>query len=104
MISSSPSAVTRMTISSRFGGAIGTDEQPSVGILADVVDDDAVFDGVEHVVIADAVAPSRWVDLHMGLMYYKTRAWNRFAAAARSAPVTPAVTPARASFGPLRSR
>jgi len=31
----------------QVGGAVGTDEQPSVGIFADVVDDDAVFDRVD---------------------------------------------------------
>ena len=85
----------------QVGGAVGTDEQPSVGILADVVDDDAVFDGVEHVVIADAMASSRWVDLNTALMYYKTR---RIMQVSRPGRVTPAVTPAQADFGVARPR
>jgi hypothetical protein len=34
-------------------------------------DDNRVLDGVEHGVVADAVAPGRSVNLHMPLLYYK---------------------------------
>ncbi len=40
------------------GGLIGSDDEPSVGILAEVVDDHGVVDRVEHVVVGDAVAAS----------------------------------------------
>ena len=46
------------------GGVVGADDEPPVGILAEVVDEEGVFDGVEHVVVGDAVAASRRVDLH----------------------------------------
>lgn len=46
------------------GGAVGADDEPPVGILAEVVDEEGVFDGVEHVVVGDAMAASRRVNLH----------------------------------------
>jgi hypothetical protein len=45
-------------------GAVGTDDQPSVGVLAQVVDSHRVFDGVEDVVVRYAVPMGRRVDLH----------------------------------------
>lgn len=39
MITSSPSSVMSTTTSRRFAGGVGTDDQPMVGVLADVVDD-----------------------------------------------------------------
>lgn len=53
-------------------GSVRPEDQPAIWVLAEIVDDEGVFDGVEHVVIGDFVAPSRVVDLHTDLSYYKT--------------------------------
>lgn len=55
------------------GSTVWTDDQPSVGVLAEVVDDHGVFDGVKDVVVSDPVATGRRVDLHMAILYYEIR-------------------------------
>ena len=52
-------------------GVVGADDQPSVRVLAQVVDDHGVFDGVEDVVVSDAVAAGGRVDLHTAILYYE---------------------------------
>src|SRR5690242_2897666 len=97
MISSSLSAVTRTTTPSRrprphgrphpnafvgntaatvfvanglrrFAARSGTDHEAPVRLFAQAVDDHGVFDGVEDVVVRDAVAASRRVNLHTALL------------------------------------
>ncbi len=46
------------------GGAVGTDDKPSVRVLAQVINERRVLDGVEHVVVSDAVAAGGRMDLH----------------------------------------
>lgn len=71
MISSSPSPVIS-TMTSRVHRTVGTDDQPAVGILAQIVDEHRVFDGVEDVVVRDAVAARGRVDLHTAILYYES--------------------------------
>lgn len=54
------------------GGAVRTDDQPTVRVLTEVVDDHGVFDGVDDVVVGDAMAASGRVDLHTAILYYET--------------------------------
>ena len=72
IISSSPSAVIRDDDLEKVAGMIGTDDQPSVGFLADVVNDESVFDGVEDVAVCDAVAAGGRMNLHTAILYYET--------------------------------
>ena len=51
-------------------GAIWADDQPSLGFLAEVVDDESVRDGVGDVVVVDTVPSSRSMDLTL-LSYYE---------------------------------
>jgi hypothetical protein len=37
---------------------VGSDDEPPVGIFAEVVDDERLVDRVEHVVVGDAVTTS----------------------------------------------
>ena len=55
------------------GGAIRADDDPPVRIFAEVVHDHRVFDGMENVLIGDAVVAGRRVDLHTGILYYESR-------------------------------
>ena len=48
----------------KIRGAVGTDDEPTVGIVAQILDDHRVPDGVQHVLIDDAVAAGCGVDLH----------------------------------------
>jgi hypothetical protein len=48
----------------QVAGADLGDGQPSIGLLAEVVDDQSVRDGVGDVVVVDTVASSRSMDLH----------------------------------------
>ncbi len=52
-------------------GAIGSDDELAIRVLADVVDDEAELDGVDDVVVIDAMAASRRVDLHTTTAYYE---------------------------------
>ena len=51
--------------------SVGTDDQPSVWVFAEIVDDERVFDRVEDVVVRDAVATDGRVDLHTQILYYE---------------------------------
>lgn len=53
-------------------GGVGSEDQPTVRVLAEVVDDQRVLDSVEHVFLGDIVAMRRVVDLHTPLAYYET--------------------------------
>ena len=55
----------------QVAATVGTDDEPPVGVLADVVDAHRVFDRVEHVVVADPVSTSRSVNLHTAILYYE---------------------------------
>lgn len=55
----------------QVAGAIWTDDQPSIGILAEIVDDESVPDGMGDVVVAHAVASSRSLDLNTPISYYE---------------------------------
>jgi hypothetical protein len=55
------------------GGTVGTDDEPSIRILAEVLDCQRGFDRVNQVFIRDAVSPGGRVDLHTALLYYETR-------------------------------
>ncbi|MBF6841974.1 hypothetical protein HN289_20210 [Acinetobacter baumannii] len=54
----------------QVGGSGRTDDEPPIGILADVLDGEGVVDGVEHVVIGNAVTSGGSVDLHTEISYY----------------------------------
>ncbi len=71
MINSSPSRVTSTTISSRFAARLGPEDELAVGVLCEVLDRQRVLDGVEDVVVGDAVAPGGRADLHTRLLYYE---------------------------------
>jgi hypothetical protein len=44
--------------------AIGPDDKPTVGIFASIFDDQSMIDGVEDILVGDAVLSRRVVDLH----------------------------------------
>ena len=46
------------------GGLVRTDDEPSVWVFAEVVDNNRMVDSVEDVVVGDAVASGGRVDLH----------------------------------------
>lgn len=50
---------------------VRSEDQPPVGILTEVVDDQRVLDGMEHVLLGDIVPVRRVVDLHTRLAYYE---------------------------------
>ena len=52
--------------------AVGADDEPSVRVVAEVVDDQRVLDGVEDVVVSDPVTAGGRVDLHMAILYYES--------------------------------
>lgn len=52
----------------QVAGGVGADDEPSVGVLAEVFDRERVLDGVEDVGVVDAVATSGLVDLHIRLL------------------------------------
>lgn len=54
-------------------GGVGSQDEPPVWVLAEVVDDQRVLDSVEHVFLGDIVAMRRVVDLHTRLAYYENR-------------------------------
>lgn len=56
----------------QVGGSVGSDDEPSVGIFAEVVNDERVIDRVEDVAVGDAVASGGRMNLHTTLLYYKT--------------------------------
>ncbi|MEX2628233.1 MAG: hypothetical protein WD225_15210 [Ilumatobacteraceae bacterium] len=56
----------------QLGRTVRADDQPSIGVVAKVVDDEGVFDGVEDVVVDNAVTASGPVDLHTPILYYET--------------------------------
>lgn len=55
-------------------GAVGTDDEPSVRLLADIFDRQSVLDGVEHVIAVHVVSAGRGVDLDTRLLYYRNGA------------------------------
>ena len=48
----------------QVGGSVRSDDEPTVGIVTEIVDHERVIDGVEHVGVGDAVASGRKVDVH----------------------------------------
>jgi hypothetical protein len=50
------------------GGSVGADDEPSIGILAEVINNERVVDRVEDVAIGSAVASGRRMDLHTALL------------------------------------
>ena len=54
-------------------GAVRADDQVAVGILAGILGDECVVDGVEDVLVGDSVAPRGLVNLHTQLSYYESR-------------------------------
>ena len=70
MANSLPSLEMSTTISSRFAHTVWTDDEPSIGILAEIVDDESVRDGMGDVVVVHA-ASSRSMDLHTPISYYE---------------------------------
>lgn len=52
-------------------GRVRSEDQPPIGILAQVVHDQGVLDGMEHVFLGDLVTVRRVVDLHTELAYYE---------------------------------
>ncbi len=70
-MNSSPSLENENDDLEQVAGAIWADDQPSIGFLAEVVDDKSVRDGVGDVVVVDTVASSRSMDLHTLISYYE---------------------------------
>lgn len=56
----------------QVGGSVRADDQPSVGVFAEVVDNQGVLDGVDDVFVGDAMTASGRVDLHTSIVYYET--------------------------------
>ena len=50
------------------GGSVRSDDESTVGIVTEIFDHERVVDGVEHVVVGDAVASGRGVDLHTRIL------------------------------------
>lgn len=48
--------------------AVRTDDEPPVRVLAEVIDDDRVFDGMEDVVVSGSVATRGRVDLYTAIL------------------------------------
>jgi hypothetical protein len=44
--------------------AIGSDDEPTVGIFASIFDDQSMIDGVKDILVSDAVLSRRGVNLH----------------------------------------
>jgi hypothetical protein len=42
----------------KVGGTIRTDDEPSVGVIAKIIDDEGMIDRMEHVIVGDAMSPS----------------------------------------------
>ena len=64
MISSSPLVVMSTMTSRSLAARSGPDDQPTIRVFAEVVNDHRVLDGVEHVVVGDAMAASGRTNLH----------------------------------------
>lgn len=56
----------------QVASGVRTDDEPPIGIVADVIDDHGMLDSVANVFVADAVAPGGLVNLHTWILYYKT--------------------------------
>ncbi len=54
-----------------IGGSVWTDDEPPVGVVSEIFDDERVFEGTKHVFVADPVAAGRGMDLHTLLLYYE---------------------------------
>ncbi len=54
------------------GRSVGSDDQLPVRIFAEVIDDHRVLNCMKDVIVSDAVAAGRRVDLHAGIVYYET--------------------------------
>jgi hypothetical protein len=52
-------------------GAVRTDDEPSIGVIAEILDGESVLDGMEHFVVRDAVSSGTRVDLHTRILYYR---------------------------------
>ena len=61
--------------SDKVGGAVPSDDEPPVRVLAEVVDDHGVFDGGEDVIVGNAVAAGSRMDLDTALLYYEKKNW-----------------------------
>lgn len=72
----------------QIAGPIRADDEPTVRVFADVVDDQRMVDGVEQVIVRDAVATGRGVDVHLNTVLRKPKGDTRWSIAGptRSAP------------------
>ena len=70
----------------KVAGTVGTDDQPPVGILAKVVDDRRMLDGVKEVVICDSMSACGREDLHTSILYYESVGASAIARLVRCAP------------------
>lgn len=52
---------------------VGSEDEPTIRILVEIVDDESVSDGVGDVVVVHAVSSSRPIDLHTPKAYYEMR-------------------------------
>ena len=59
------------------GSAVRSDDQPSIRVLAKVVENHRMFDGVEDVFVTNAVTASGRMDLHTAILYYESRRVGR---------------------------
>jgi len=51
--------------------AIRPDDQPPVRVIPEILDRQRVRNGMERILISDAVAPSGSMDLHTTILYYE---------------------------------
>ena len=55
----------------QVAGAVGTDDEPPIGVLAEVVNDKRVGDRMQDFIVVSAVTSSRAMDLHTSESYYE---------------------------------
>jgi len=60
---------------------VRADDEPPVGVLAEVIDEHGMFDRVEDVFVSDVVTAGCWVNLHTSILYYKKNHWDSFGVA-----------------------
>ena len=61
--------------------AVRSNDEPSIRVLSEIVDQQRVVDRVQHVVVPNVVAVGRLVDLHTRLVYYENGSSGRIATA-----------------------
>ena len=55
----------------QVAGAVGTDDEPPIGVLAEIIHCEGSCNGVCDVIVIHAVPASRSVNLHTAKLYYE---------------------------------